>query len=78
MGNITPSIQRTPNTEGWWARKRNGKVDWFFIHELDKEEGNHSFEIYLTATECFLPVEKFGSPSTRWFGPVSLPEGWKE
>jgi len=67
-----PTEKRLPDEDGWWARHRDGRVQWFCVHVPD----DSSPGIWVSDIEGFMPVTAFTSPLTRWYGPVEIP--WSE
>jgi hypothetical protein len=74
---ITLEEGRLPTCEGWWARNRGGKVEWFFVYclEDDAHPGDHYLSIFVSDIEDFICIDQFDSPLTRWAGPIVLPWG---
>jgi len=68
--------KRLPDTPGWWARHRGGRVDWFLVQDVDDVEGG--LAIWASDLEDFVPVARFSRPLVRWAGPVSMPRGWEQ
>jgi hypothetical protein len=64
--------KRLPDAEGWWARHRGGRVEWFYVHVLS----DGPVSIWISDIEDFAPATAFTSPLTRWYGPVDVP--WSE
>lgn len=76
-----PTEQTTPIRPGWWARIRNGRIEWFMVNEIESDDGrgdsgNSQLMIWASSIEDFLPIQKFCSPLTKWFGPFLLPTKW--
>jgi len=68
---------KEPNTRGWWARKRDGRIEWFWCEEITDEKHKDPYiAIYVNKIRDLLPVKKFSGPLTSWFGPMEIP--WEE
>jgi hypothetical protein len=64
-----PTEKKLPDAEGWWARNREGRVDWFYVHVFS----DAPIGIWLNDIHSHRPVTEFSHPLTRWYGPVELP-----
>jgi hypothetical protein len=63
------SERRLPDEEGWWARHRGGRVNWFYVNAFS----DAPLGVWSSDTETHVPVSEFSSPLTLWWGPVVLP-----
>lgn len=69
---MTP--ESLPTSEGWWARHRDGRIDWFHVESIESEiDGSVYLAIFVSDMWDYVPVEKFSSPLVRWAGPITLP-----
>jgi hypothetical protein len=63
-----------PTSEGWWARRRAGTTEWFYVSEFSDDTPG----IWVSDIQDYLSAEQFGGALIRWYGPVELPEDWEE
>jgi hypothetical protein len=59
-----------PDAEGWWARCDSGRVKWFRV-SVTSDSGPC---IFVSDIHDLVPVRKFSTPLTRWFGPIIVPK----
>lgn len=66
-----PQVEELPLCEGWWARGKGGRqVQWFYVTAFD--DGT-PLSVWINEINDFVPVEKFTTPLTRWWGPITVP-----
>jgi hypothetical protein len=63
---------KTPDADGWWARREDGKVTWYRVQVCD-DAGPC---VYVSEFHEMVPVAKFTHPLTKWYGPVVLPKDY--
>jgi hypothetical protein len=63
-----------PDAEGWWCRRRDGKLKWFRV-EMASSTGEPPFlpHVYVSDLIEMVPVERLSSPGSSWYGPVVIP-----
>ncbi len=72
-----PRAVRYPDAVGWWARRSGGRIEWFFVDLVAvtlsdglKTTGDLRLMVFYPEIEDFIPVDRFSTPLTRWYGPI--------
>jgi hypothetical protein len=57
-----------PHCRGWWARRWNDRVAWFFVERLDEM----GLAVWLDVVEDFESIDRLTRPGTTWAGPLVM------
>lgn len=70
-------VKRLPDSEGWWARRDCGRVRWFHVLMVDRDDGTAgALCAWVDDMNDLVTVEQLTKPASRWCGPIALPPGW--